>query len=343
MSIDVYKEWLGIPEDQRPPNHYQLLRLVQFEDDVDKIRKYYKKLNTHVRKFASGTYSNQSQTLLNELAKAMLCLTDEELKQDYDRSLGRVIDDRDETGRRPMTSYLQDEKAISSDQAKEAKAHAERTGLSVRDAIVQLKFVDHETAARAYANELGRSYVDLADIVPENDAMDMLPKNVVRRHNCLPLFIDENAVVVACADEPDSELEDEVRLRFQKPIRPVIASGKSINQAIAANYAEGMRKEVAAPAKGSGGKAAGKKGGSEPKAAVAELSEGEKAQRKQLGMIFMCWAFAIPALLDNFVLWDMVYRKFMPRFVQYFPYVSSILIGIPLAIMFYNTHVKDKK
>ena len=342
MAIDVYKEWLGIPEDQRPPNHYQLLRLVQFEDDVDKIRKYYKKLNTHVRKFASGTYSNESQTLLNELAKAMLCLTDEELKQDYDRGLGRVIDDRDESGRRPMTSYLQDEKAITSDQAKEVKAHADRTGLSIRDAIVQLKFVDHEIAARAYANELGRSYVDLADIVPENDAMDMLPKNVVRRHNCLPLFIDENAVVVACADEPDSELEDEVRLRFQKPIRPVIASGKSINQAIATNYAPGMRKEVTAPAKGAG-KAAGKKSSSEQKAAVAELSDAEKAQRKQLGMIFMCWAFAVPVALDNLVLWDMVYRKFMPRIFQYFPYFTTILIGIPLVILFYNTHVKDKK
>ncbi len=50
MAIDVYKEWLGIPEGQRPPDHYQLLRLVQFEDDTEKVRKNYKKLNAHVRK-----------------------------------------------------------------------------------------------------------------------------------------------------------------------------------------------------------------------------------------------------------------------------------------------------
>ena len=96
MAIDVYKEWLGIPEGQRPPDHYQLLRLVQFEDSLEKVRKNYKKLNGHVRKYATGQYSNQSQTLLNELAKAMLCLTDEELKLEYDRSLGRVVDDRDD-------------------------------------------------------------------------------------------------------------------------------------------------------------------------------------------------------------------------------------------------------
>ena len=344
MAIDVYKEWLGIPEDQRPPNHYQLLRLVQFEDDVNKIRKYYKKLNGHVRKYASGQYSNESQTLLNELAKAMLCLTDEELKQDYDRSLGRVIDDRDESGRRPMTSYLQEEKAISSDQAREVKAHADRTGLSVRDAVVQLKMVDHETAARAYANELGRSYVDLADLVPENDAMDRVPKNVVRRHNCLPLFIDESAVVVACADEPESELEDEIRLRFGKPIRPVIASGKSINQAIVTNYAPGMRKEIAEPVKGSKKSAANQKTvKTKSQADAVEYSEEEKAQRKQLGLIGICWAIAGPALLDTFVLWDRVYRYFLPRFMEYFPYVSTILIGVPLAFLIYNTHVKSKR
>lgn len=344
MAIDVYKEWLGIPEDQRPPNHYQLLRLVQFEDDVDKIRKYYKKLNGHVRKYASGQYSIESQALLNELAKAMLCLTDEELKQDYDRSLGRVIDDRDETGRRPLTSYLQDEKAINADQAREAKAHADRTGLSVRDAIVQLKMVDHETAARAYANELGRSYVDLADLVPDNDAMDRVPKTVVRRHNCLPLFIDETAVVVACADEPDSELEDEIRLRFGKPIRPVITSGKSINQAIAANYAPGMRKEIAEPAKGTKKSSASQKTvKAKTQTEAVEYTEEEKAQRKQLGLIFMCWAIAGPALLDTFVLWDRVYRYFLPRFMEYFPYVSTVLIGAPLAFLIYNTHVKSKR
>ena len=346
-TIDVYKDWLGIPEGPRPPDHYQLLRLVQFEDDVEKIRKNYKKLNAHVRKYATGKYSVESQHLLNEIAKAMLCLTDEEAKQEYDRGMGRVIDDHDESGRRPMTSYLQDEGVITSEQAKEAKTHAERTGLTVRDAIVQLKMTDPETAAKAYANELGRSYVDLTDLVPENDALDMMPKMVVRRHNCLPLFTDEHAVVVACVDEPETELEDEIRLRFGKPIRPVIASGKAINQAIAANYAEGMRKEPPAPVK-SGGKA--KKGAStdavvapkkekEPK---APLTDEEKLQRKQLGYIFMSWSFIGFAMLDTFVLWDRVYRFILPSFLERTPYVSAILIGLPLAGMFYQTHVKQK-
>ena len=82
MLMDVYKEWLGIPEGPRPPDHYSLLRLVKFEDDETRIRKNYTKLNGHVRKYATGQYSVQSQDLLNELAKAMLCLTDKQRKRD---------------------------------------------------------------------------------------------------------------------------------------------------------------------------------------------------------------------------------------------------------------------
>lgn len=346
MAIDVYKEWLGIPEGQRPPDHYQLLRLVQFEDDAEKIRKNYKKLNAHVRKYASGQYSTQSQDLLNELAKAMLCLTDEESKLEYDRSMGREIDDRDESGRRPMTAYLQDEKLITSEQARQAKDHADRTGLTVRDAIVQLKMVDAETAARAHASELGRSYVDLADLVPDNDAMDHVPKAVVRRHNCLPLYVEPNAVVVACVDEPDAELEDEIRLRFGKPIRPVIASGKAINQAIATNYAEGLRKAITPTAATQKGKP--KAGDSKttktvvekPVVAIEDLTPEELAQRRNMGLIGMCWAIAGPGMLDNFLLWDMVWRYYFPRFLQNFPYILTVFVGVPLCLYCYNTYVK---
>ena len=47
MALDVYKDWLGIPDGPRPPGHYELLRVVQFEDDAEKIRSHYRKLNAH--------------------------------------------------------------------------------------------------------------------------------------------------------------------------------------------------------------------------------------------------------------------------------------------------------
>ncbi len=334
MALDVYKEWLGIPEGPRPPDHYQLLRLIQFEDDSEKVRKNYKKLNAHVRKYATGQYSVESQDLLNELAKAMLCLTDEETKQEYDQSLGRVIDDTDATtGRRPMTSYLQDDGILSADQVREAKSHAERTGLSIRDALVQLKLVEPDVAARAFARELGRPYVDLADMLPDDSVLDQVPRALVRRHVCLPLFADNGGLLVACVEEPDSELEDEIRLRFNLPLRPVIATPLAINQGIAKYYAAGLRKEAAAPAKGS---AKGTSGKSSTKQTEV-LSDDDKAQRKQLGLIGMCWAVIGFSLLDSFVLYDLIYKSLkLPGMIPF----SGILIGLPMAFLIYLSYVK---
>ena len=64
MALDVYKDWLGISEEiPRPPDLYSLLRLSRFEDEADKIRAHYKKLNAHVRKYATGTYQLESLEL----------------------------------------------------------------------------------------------------------------------------------------------------------------------------------------------------------------------------------------------------------------------------------------
>src|ERR1700739_926521 len=35
--FDPYRKWLGIPRDEQPPNHYRLLGVALFEDDVEAI------------------------------------------------------------------------------------------------------------------------------------------------------------------------------------------------------------------------------------------------------------------------------------------------------------------
>src|SRR5688572_18331391 len=67
-SIDFYHKWLGIPADQRPPNHYQLLGLQEFESDSDVIVGSADRQMRHLRTFQIGRYSDESQRLLNEVA-----------------------------------------------------------------------------------------------------------------------------------------------------------------------------------------------------------------------------------------------------------------------------------
>ncbi|WP_437203171.1 hypothetical protein [Planctomicrobium sp. SH664] len=345
--MDFYKEWLGIPEGPRPPDHYELLRVKRFEDDPDKVRAHYKKLNAHVRKYATGQYSVQSQELLNEMAKAMLCLTDPDRKRDYDETLGREFPaERDDFGRQPILDVLTRQGDISRDQKREAEVFADRRGLSHRDAVVQMKLVDPVKAARALAVQLGYSYVDLEDMIPEDNVLDLVPRALVKAHSFIPLFIDDGQLLVACVDQPEHELEDELRLRYDVPVRPIIAAPRAINQAITQYYAPGMRDEAkvkapaATPAKGGAKPAA--KGGAKPAAkadagkpakvsqagaSFASLTPEEQKSRKQMGLLFMCWSVVVPmfpAMLSAPM------KATLPAFIGYLPYL--VVLSAPATI-----------
>jgi len=339
VALDVYKDWLGIPEGPRPPGHYELLRLVQFEDDLEKIRRNYAKLNAHVRKYAAGQYSVPSQELLNELAKAMLLLTDPDRKLEYDESLGREIDRTNEFGAQPLGQVLVDQGRITKEQLQEAQSVAETRGLSMRDTVVQLKLVDAQTAAAALADELRLSFVDLSDMVPDDSVLDMFPRNFVKRNAILPLFVDDDMLLVACVHGPDPELEEEIRLRSGFSMRAVIAVPLAVNQAITQYYAPGMRDEAAAPeATADNTKSAAKKTKkraekasskekSQPGKRMSQLSAEERKQRRQYGILIMCWAMFGSYLIDEFV----IRRQFLPHWSSLY---GTVLIVAPLSIWY---------
>lgn len=331
--MDFYKEWLGIPEGPRPPDHYELLRCRRFEDDLDKIRAHYKKLNAHVRKYATGQFSVQSQELLNELAKAMLCLTDPERKREYDESLGREFEpERDEFGRLPLLDVLVQHGDISREQKQEVEEFAERRGLSIRDAVVQMKLVSPDVAARALARQLGFSFVDLEDMIPEDDVLDRIPRSLVKKHSFLPLFIDDDRLMIACTDEIEHELEDELRLRFGVPVRPVLATPRAINQAIAQYYAPGMRDEARLPAAESATTA--KKGAkSAQSAAPASSAAATPRQPGELNKpLLIIWGviLAAPILLRLGTLFSSQLNLWFIQMNQKIPLLGALMIAVPL-------------
>lgn len=353
MELDVYKEWLGIPDGPRPPDHYTLLRLVQFEDNAEKVRNNYKKLNGHVRKYASGQYSVKSQALLNEIAKAMLCLTDPERKREYDETMGREFPE-DAGATVPMERILAKQGHITRDQIKEAEEFADRRGLSMRDAVVQMKMVTQEIATQALAEELKLPYVDLGDMTPDEEVLDQTPKVLCSRNSLLPLFIDDNRLMVACADEPTHQCEDELRLRFGVPMRRVMATPTAVNAAIAKFYAPGLRDDAGskpAAAKATKPPKAESKKGTTEKEAPAEaakpapaaakslrfkdLPPDQQAQRKQVGMILMMWAFIGGVVIDSFWLSPLLIKLKWGLLVPiaFLPSLPTIAV-ISLVVMF---------
>lgn len=349
MGLDVYKQWLGIPEEFRPPTHYQLLRIVDFEDDAQKIEAHYKKLNAHVRKYATGQYSIESQELLNELAKAMLCLTDPVRKRDYDEGLGREFEE-DPDAEQTTGQILVKEGHLSKDQLKEAEAFADRLGISMRDAVVQMKLVDQEVATRALAGEHKLSYANLADIPPDDTVLDQVPRDLVKRNSFLPLYIDDDVLLIACSEEPEMELEDDLRLRFGIPMRAVLATPLSINQAIAQHYAPGMREDAVAVSRSDSKKStkAAKKSGSKktkekPSVSTKNMSADELAERKKTGYVLILFSVVISNVLASFVILPYIIPKSWT--LSGSPYLVAILTMLivvpPVSAYAYSNYIKN--
>jgi len=86
-QFDPYRKWLGIPSQDQPPNHYQLLGIPALENDPDVIENAANRQMAHVRTFQNGKHSKVSQQILNELSAAKRCLLIPEKKTDYDTEL----------------------------------------------------------------------------------------------------------------------------------------------------------------------------------------------------------------------------------------------------------------
>ncbi len=128
-SFDPYRNWLGLSEQETPPNHYQLLGLTDFEPDVEVIRAAGDMRTQFLQDVSSGEHVVEAQRLLNQVAAALLCLTNLAQKQAYDSQLrqdGQNKSDTHERNKNPgfkgrtVKGAVPPEKPVVTQQAKRA-------------------------------------------------------------------------------------------------------------------------------------------------------------------------------------------------------------------------------
>lgn len=309
-QLDVYRDWLKIEDKQRPLNHYQLLRVKKFEDDPVRIRSNYRQLNAHVRKFGSGDFAAQSQELLNELARAMLVLTDAKRKGEYDASLGRV-----ETKTRQLRSIeelLLARKVLDSEKLEKARSFANAVGLDMHDAVVQQKLAAPEIVMQIYAESLGLPYLDLSETGVGVEHVPLVPAMLARQHACVPVMVDDDVLIMASPHPLKPEVEDDLRLRVGMPVRAAICTPAGVNAALdrfftkeaaAAEKAANPGRAVQA-AKPGAGKADKPGAGKADKKAAAPAAEStltpEERKKQRLLVSVMSANFTVMAIVFYF-------------------------------------------
>ncbi len=91
QEFDPYFTWLKIPPSEQPPNHYRLLNTARFESDPEIIESAVARLVTLLQNVSTGDKAEHAQKILNDVAKARLCLSDPQRKAEYDKQLAKKI------------------------------------------------------------------------------------------------------------------------------------------------------------------------------------------------------------------------------------------------------------
>lgn len=329
--LDVYKEWLKIPDKERPLNYYQLLRVPKFEPDVAKIRDNYRKMNAHVRKFASGEFQQQSQDLLNELAKAMLCLTDAQRKTEYDASLGRQT-----TAEAPRTleQILVSRGIVTPAQLDKARNYAKAVGLEVRDALVQQKLAPGDAVNQAYAESLGLPYLDLEDLTLDSGLLAQIPAVMARAHSCAPVMSDQDNLLLASPNLIPPDVEDDLRMRLGvRHVRTVICSPARINEVINKHYSKDSAIQQIHTARGgpalSGAQVAALPASQQyvaPGKPAPALTKDEREEAKKQQKMMTLLAFNFSMMVAMILLMGFVFKR--PDFTSM---AKGLLLALPIA------------
>src|SRR6266446_581525 len=125
---------------------------------------------------------------------------------------------------------------ITQDQLKKALEEHRRSGKRLGEILIQLKIATESAIAQTLSRQLGFPYFDLATVPVEPEATALIPESLAKKHQAIPISIENSLLLVALADPLDYEAIQDLGFSSGYSIRPVIATRKDILEAIDRHY-----------------------------------------------------------------------------------------------------------
>ncbi len=123
--------------------------------------------------------------------------------------------------------------SLTETQLREALAIQKEKGGRLGEILVQRKFLQPHEILVALSLQLGIPYLKEIDINHINpDWVKDIPITYARQFQVLPVAVDELAVTVVVSDPFNLQCLDDLRVIFQKEVKPVLCEGKLVLDAI---------------------------------------------------------------------------------------------------------------
>ena len=135
---------------------------------------------------------------------------------------------------RPLTEQELTDEALT-----QALVHAGSQRSNVLDLLVVEKKFSEEAVAESFARRMRLPRVNLAATVPEPDAIKLVPEGMARRHQVVPLKLENRSLVVAMANPANMDAQRDIEFSTGKTLKILVATRTEIVDALEKTFAAG--------------------------------------------------------------------------------------------------------
>jgi len=122
---------------------------------------------------------------------------------------------------------------------KASKANNKRLG----QVLLEQGLLDEETLTKAIAKQFGLQYVNLDEITIPPDAAKIISEELIKRHNVLPLSMDNGKLRLIISDPLDFDAMDAIRFRLNTELECYLANPRKIRAYIEDSFDKTKKEE----------------------------------------------------------------------------------------------------
>jgi type IV pilus assembly protein PilB len=110
--------------------------------------------------------------------------------------------------------------------------------------LLRLGIVSEEDLVSCFHKEYRLPVIDLASVQPTDEALRLVPHDMARRHEILPIGLAGSVLTVAIGDPSNLDGLNEVKFRSGCTLRIAVAAARALQQAIDHFYREHAGREA---------------------------------------------------------------------------------------------------
>jgi type IV pilus assembly protein PilB len=129
-----------------------------------------------------------------------------------------------------------EQRVLEPSQADDVLQEASLNGKDIERALVDGGFVDERAFYQVLADALGTDFIDLSEDEIPPEILRLIPADLARLHQALPIAAHGNTLTVALHDPLDLRAAEDLRFALGKDVQVVVAPTEQIEDRINRYY-----------------------------------------------------------------------------------------------------------